>query len=65
MLTGAETVRIAGVYNWTLFHFEPDWMGPGEQSFGIVNLDGSLKPAGVLLRDTYDRWRSKAKASWE
>jgi hypothetical protein len=65
VLTGAETAGVAGVYNWVLFHFEPDWMGKGEQSFGIVNLDGTLKPAGELLRDTYRRWREKLKAPWE
>jgi hypothetical protein len=65
VLTGAEIARVAGVYNWTLFHFAPDWMGKGEQSFGIVNLDGSLKPAGELLQLTYRRWRSMVKAPWE
>jgi hypothetical protein len=65
VLTGAEMARLAGVYNWTLFHFEPDWMGKGEQSFGVVNLDGSLKPAGQLLQLTYRRWRTMVKAPWE
>ena len=61
----ADGVRLLGVYNWTLFHFEPDWMGPGEQAFGIVNLDGSLKPAGELLKQTYARWRESTPAPWE
>lgn len=70
IFTGADAavesgVRLVGAYNWTLFHFEPSWMGPGEQAFGIVNLDGSLKPAGVLLKETYHRWRERLRAPWE
>jgi endo-1,4-beta-mannosidase len=65
VLKGAETAQITGVYNWTLFHFVPDWMGPGEQSFGVVRPDNSLKPAGVLLKKTLGEWRDRARAPWE
>ncbi|MBI5834994.1 MAG: cellulase family glycosylhydrolase [Armatimonadetes bacterium] len=58
-------VHVAGVANWCAFHFKPDWMGKGEQSFGVIRLDGSLKPAGVTLRDTYARWREARRAPWE
>lgn len=70
VIEGAEAaaaagVRLVGVYNWTAFHFEPDWMGSGEQSFGVIRLDGALKPAGELLRATYHRWRERRRAPWE
>jgi len=65
VLTGAQAAQITGVYNWTLFHFVPDWMGKGEQSFGVIRPDGSLKPAGELLRDTYKRWSDVVRTPWE
>jgi hypothetical protein len=61
----AGGVHVAGVANWCAFAFLPDWMGKGEQSFGAIRLDGSLKPAGISLRDTYARWREKCRAPWE
>jgi len=61
----ASGVNLAGVYNWCAFHFAPDWMGKGEQAFGVIRLDGTLKPAGELLRDTYQRWRREVQAPWE
>jgi len=65
VLEGAEVAGIAGVYNWTLYEFAPDWMGKYEQSFGIVRVDGTLKPAGETLRDYYRKWRAQVKAPWE
>lgn len=65
VLLGSEVAGIAGVYNWTIFDFVPDWMGLGEQHFGIVRTDDTLKPAGVMLRETYRRWREKTRAPWE
>jgi len=70
VLEGAEAaarsgVNLVGLANWCAFHFLPDWMGRGEQSFGVIRLDGTLKPAGVTLRDTYARWRSRRRAPWE
>lgn len=65
VLLGAEAAGVAGVYNWTVFDFVPDWMGEGEQHFGVIRRDDTLKPAGVLLRDTYQRWRERVRAPWE
>ena len=58
-------VNVAGVYNWCAFHFGPGWMGKGEQAFGVIRVDGTLKPAGEYLRDTYLRWRGRQRAPWE
>lgn len=65
VLQGAEAAGIAGVYNWTAFQFVPNWMGRKEQTFGVIRPDGSLKPAGVILRDTFARWRAMHRAPWE
>lgn len=65
VLEGAEDRKIVGVLNWTLFDFRPDWMGKKEQVFGIVRLDGTLKPSGILLRDTYARWKLKHPTPWD
>lgn len=65
VLIGSEAAGITGTYNWCAFHFAPDWMGGFEQSFGVIRPDGQLKPAGVVLRDTYARWKAKAPAPWE
>ncbi len=65
VLQGAEAARIAGVMNWCAFEFAPEWMGASEKSFGVIRLDGSLKPAGIVLRDTYARWKTQSPASWD
>jgi hypothetical protein len=65
VLEGAEAARIAGVMNWCAFEFTPDWMGIKEKTFGVILPDGTLKPAGVILRDTYARWKAQSPASWE
>jgi hypothetical protein len=65
VLEGAEDQRIAGVMNWTLFDFRPDWMGTHNQFYGIVRTDGSLKPAGELLRQVYRRWEQMCPAPWD
>jgi endo-1,4-beta-mannosidase len=65
VLSGAEAAQVAGVFNWTLYHFEPTWMGTFEQAFGIVRLDGTLKPAGELLVERYRTWRTQRRAPWE
>jgi hypothetical protein len=65
VLEAAEATKIAGAYNWTAFQFTPDWMGRKEQTFGVIQPDGSLKPAGEILRDTYSRWRRQSPAPWE
>ncbi|MDF2439858.1 MAG: hypothetical protein JWN98_842 [Abditibacteriota bacterium] len=65
VLEGAEVARIAGVMNWCAFEFTPDWMGIKEKTFGVIRPDGSLKPAGIVLRDTYARWKAQSPAPWE
>jgi hypothetical protein len=65
VLEGAEDQKIAGVINWTLFDFRPDWMGTHNQFYGIVRTDGSLKPAGDLLRQVYRRWEQTWPAPWD
>lgn len=64
VLEGAEAARVAGVYGWTLFDLAPEG-GAGNGRFGIVRPDGSLRPAGKVLRDTFARWRHMAPAPWE
>ena len=65
VLEGAEDQRILGVANWCLFDFVPDWMGNKEQVYGIVRADGSLKPAGAILSQTYLRWQKQYPAPWD
>jgi hypothetical protein len=65
VLLGAEAAGIEGVYNWIVFDFVPDWMGPSEQHYGVIRTDGSLKPSGVMIRETYRRWRGRVRAPWE
>jgi hypothetical protein len=62
---GAEDQRILGVINWLLFDFGPSWMGAKEEVYGIVRTDGSLKPAGKLLKSTYADWARKYHAPWD
>ena len=62
---GAEDQRILGVMNWQMFDFIPGWMGTKEQVFGMVRTNGSLKPAGELLKQTYAQWAKKYPAPWD
>jgi len=65
VLEGAEHEQILGVLNWCMFDFVPDWMGAKEQHYGIVRADGSLKPAGELLQQTYLRWKQQYPGPWD
>ncbi len=66
VLDGAEAQRIIGVCNWTLFEFTKNQVpNESERTFGIVRLDGTLRPSGELLVKTYKRWEQKYPAPWE
>jgi endo-1,4-beta-mannosidase len=54
VLTAAEKEHVAGVLAWCLHDYPIK--NPNEAQFGLVRPDGSLKPAGLVLRDTYSRW---------
>jgi endo-1,4-beta-mannosidase len=54
VLEAAEKDRVAGVLPWCLHDYPIK--NPNESHFGLVRGDGSLKPAALLLRDTYARW---------
>lgn len=59
ILKAAEQEQIAGVVAWCLHEYpteETGWLTPDESQFGLVRLDGSLKPAAVFLRDTFGEW---------
>jgi endo-1,4-beta-mannosidase len=56
----AETLRLAGVMAWCLHSYptrEDGFLTPTESMFGLVRHDGTLKPAALLMRRTYARWR--------
>jgi hypothetical protein len=54
VLAAAEKERVAGVLAWCPHDYPVK--NPNEAHFGLVRPDGSLKPAGVVLRDAYSRW---------
>jgi len=54
VLAAAEKERVAGVLAWCLHDYPIK--NPNESHFGLVRRDGSLKPAGLVLRDTYSHW---------
>lgn len=55
----AEHCGIAGVVSWCLYDYPPREEGflvPTGSLFGMVRLDGTLKPSAILLRETFRRW---------
>jgi len=59
-----QDVNVIGIFNWCAFHF-PNVGDPFEQAFGVINEDGSLKPAGTFLKETYARWKQNHPAPWD
>ena len=55
VLAGAEQGRTAGALAWCLHDYPIQ--NPNESHFGLVRMDGSLKPAAFVLRDTFAHWR--------
>jgi len=55
VLAAAEQDRIAGVMAWCLHDYPIK--NPNESHFGLIRGDGSLKPAALLLRETFARWK--------
>ncbi|HMA37475.1 MAG TPA: cellulase family glycosylhydrolase, partial [Chloroflexia bacterium] len=58
MIAGAEAAGLDGILAWTLWDFPPTASsGAGVESpqdhFGLLRLDGSLKPGAVLFRDGF------------
>jgi endo-1,4-beta-mannosidase len=61
ILNAAERYRLAGTMSWCLLSFpaqDQGFLTPQESMFGMVRLDGSLKPAAILLRETYGKWQA-------
>jgi endo-1,4-beta-mannosidase len=56
VLAGAEQGRAAGALAWCLHDYPIQ--DPNESHFGLVRADGSLKPAAVVLRETFTRWKT-------
>jgi pimeloyl-ACP methyl ester carboxylesterase len=54
VLGAAEKERVAGVLSWCLHDYPIE--NPNESYFGLVRADGTLKPAALMLRDTFARW---------
>jgi endo-1,4-beta-mannosidase len=60
VFNAAEKAKIAGVMAWCLHSYptqEKGFLTPTESMFGLMRHDGTLKPAALLLRDTFRRWR--------
>jgi endo-1,4-beta-mannosidase len=55
VLAGAEQGQAAGALAWCLHDYPI--RNPNESHFGLVRGDGSLKPAALVLRATFSRWR--------
>lgn len=56
MLADARKLDIAGVVQWSLFDFTPASTAKQpnfEEFFGLVRLDGTLKPAAEVFKQTY------------
>ena len=58
MLRASKTADIAGVVQWTLWDYKigsttTDSRGSFEEHFGLVRLDGSLKPAADIFKNDY------------
>jgi hypothetical protein len=54
VLVAAAKERVAGVLAWCLHDYPIK--NPNESHFGLLRADGSLKPAALVLRDTYSHW---------
>ena len=62
ILNAAERYGLAGTMSWCLVSFPPQEQGfltPQESMFGMTRLDGTLKPAAILLRETYGKWEAR------
>lgn len=58
----AEDRQIAGVLSWCLYDYPPQEEGflvPTGALFGMVRLDGTLKPSAILTRETFRRWSAR------
>jgi endo-1,4-beta-mannosidase len=54
VLAGAEQGGAAGALAWCLHDYPIN--NPNESHFGLVRGDGTIKPAGRVLRETFTRW---------
>jgi len=61
VLAAAEKERVAGVLPWCLHDYPIK--NPNESHFGLVRGDGTLKPAALVLRDTFARWGNADRAA--
>lgn len=61
VLEAAEKERLAGVMPWCLHDYPIG--NPNEAHFGLVRADGTLKPAAIVLKETYARWEKAGAAN--
>jgi len=54
VLEAVKQERIGGAIAWCLYDYPIK--NPNESQFGILRLDGSLKPAANVLRDAFNGW---------
>ena len=54
VLEAVRQERIGGAIAWCLYDYPIK--NPNESQFGLLRLDGSLKPAANVLRDAFNSW---------
>ena len=54
VVEAAKQERIGGAIAWCLYDYPIN--NPNESQFGLLRLDGTLKPAAKVLRDAFNAW---------
>lgn len=54
VLEAVKQERVGGAIAWCLYDYPIN--NPNESQFGLIRLDGSLKPAADVLRDAFRSW---------
>ena len=63
VLAAAEQAKVAGAMAWCLHDYPV--RNPDEAHFGLVRADGSLKPAALVLKHMYERWKAEGDGLWQ
>ena len=58
-LNSYEVYQTAGAMNWCLLDYPIPLWQDAQRFFGIIRSDGTLKPAGYLMKSFYSRWKQK------